>query len=363
MPTNLLQDGQVLRDTWEVERFLGEGAFAEVYRVRHRFLGRQAMKVFKAAGLTLAEIARLLEEALLLSRLGHPHIIRVFEANTIKLEHGLCGFFTMEYVTGGSLEQFWRSQGGRLPVATTVEIVRQVCSGLAVAHSALPPIIHRDVKPQNILIEQTPEGYHARLSDFGLARRANPLTLLASARGTLAFKAPEVLRNPQADSRAGDVWALGCTLYLLLTNEFPYPEALDSRSLHQLGRTPLVPPSQLNVRVDADLDAVVARALAVDLQRRYPDALALLENLNRWQSRTAQAASLPTERGTVAAATEQSQPEQEARRLLAEALTLARQTVQLSRAIALVELACRHYPALRAECEDYLHLWRRGISM
>ncbi|HVT04950.1 MAG TPA: serine/threonine protein kinase, partial [Thermoanaerobaculia bacterium] len=97
----LLESGQVIRDTYEVERFLGEGAFAEVYRVRHRFLGRQAMKVFKRVGMALDDINEMLGEAVLLSRIGHPNIVRVFDANVIESSRGVCGYFTMENVPGG----------------------------------------------------------------------------------------------------------------------------------------------------------------------------------------------------------------------------------------------------------------------
>jgi serine/threonine protein kinase len=90
----LLNDGQTIRDTYEVERFLGEGAFAEVYRVRHRFLGRQAMKVFKRVGMALDEIHDMLGEAILLSRIGHPNIVRVFDANVLETQLGTCGYAT-----------------------------------------------------------------------------------------------------------------------------------------------------------------------------------------------------------------------------------------------------------------------------
>ena len=79
----LLGTGLTIRDTYTVERFLGEGAFAEVYRVQHRFLGRQAMKVLKMPCESLDEVERLLSEAMLLSRMGHPNIVRVFDANTV----------------------------------------------------------------------------------------------------------------------------------------------------------------------------------------------------------------------------------------------------------------------------------------
>src|SRR3989442_354655 len=109
----ILEEGQVIRDTYEVERFLGQGAFAEVYRVKHRFLGRQAMKVFKRGGMALDEIHEMLGEAILLSRIGHPNIVRVFDANTIETRAATYGYFTMENVPGGSLDKFWRSHGNR----------------------------------------------------------------------------------------------------------------------------------------------------------------------------------------------------------------------------------------------------------
>ena len=149
----ILCEGDRIRDTYEVERFLGEGAFAEVYRVKHRFLGRQAMKVFKTPGMTFTDTQALLGEAVLLSRIGHPNIVRVFDANTVSVPSGEHGFFTMEHVAGGSLEQFWRSHGRAfVPVPIAVSVMLQVCRGMSVAHSEAPPIVHRDIKPQNILV-------------------------------------------------------------------------------------------------------------------------------------------------------------------------------------------------------------------
>jgi serine/threonine protein kinase len=100
----LLTEGQSVRDTYEVERFLGEGAFAEVYRVRHRYLGRQALKLFKMSGLTAPEVEAMLGEAVLLSRIEHPNIVRVFDANTITIDGQLYGYFTMEHVAAPKCE-------------------------------------------------------------------------------------------------------------------------------------------------------------------------------------------------------------------------------------------------------------------
>jgi len=96
----IINEGDNIKDTYEVERFLGEGAFAEVYRVKHKFLGRQAMKLFKRVGMTQGEIEEMLGEAILLSRIGHPNIVRVFDANIFESPKGTCGYFTMENVSG-----------------------------------------------------------------------------------------------------------------------------------------------------------------------------------------------------------------------------------------------------------------------
>jgi serine/threonine-protein kinase len=178
----LLEEGQIIRDTYEVERYLAEGAFAEVYRVKHPYFGRQAMKVFKRTGMARAELEEMMAEAVMLSRLAHPNIVRVFDANTVMIDQKEHGYFTMENVPGGSLDKFWRSHGMQLvPVETTVDILKQVCRGLIVAHSADPPIIHRDIKPQNVLIGYEADGLRARISDFGLAKQVNKLTLFATA--------------------------------------------------------------------------------------------------------------------------------------------------------------------------------------
>jgi len=255
----LLQDGQLIRDTYEVERFLGEGAFAEVYRVKHRFLGRQAMKVFKRVGMGLDEIHEMLGEAILLTHLKHPNIVSVFDANIFDTPKGTCGFFTMEYVPGGSLDKFWRSHGGQfVPVETAVDLLKQVCRGIAQAHREKPPIVHRDIKPQNILVGYEADGLRARVSDFGLAKKVNPLTLLATAAGTLAFKPPEAFAERKGDSCAADVWAMGVTLYLLLTDQLPFQ--VDPQlgwSNKQAFEKDLVSPSSWNPEIDAALESVL----------------------------------------------------------------------------------------------------------
>lgn len=365
----LVQEGQTIRSTYEVERFLGEGAFAEVYRVKHRFLGRQAIKIFKTVG-TIQETEQALEEAIILSQIDHPNIIKVFDANIMETSKGSCGFFTMEYVAGGSLEQFWRSHANDfVPVGTAVDVVRQVCRGLAVAHNSDPPIIHRDVKPQNILVGYDAQGLRARVSDFGLAKRMNPLALVASARGTRCFKAPETFADPQSDSRAGDVWAIGSTLYLLLTDRLPYSggdlDAIDIKSFQR----PMIPASRLNIQVDPLLDQILYRALAVKREERYQNASGLLEDLMKWTPAPPDADPKPKsamsseQAKSVFGAQHSPVSEKHAREMVTQAIKLSRQPGKLAEASDMMEEAFNKWPDLREQYEYQLKLWRRGIAM
>jgi len=364
----LLSQGMTIRDTYEVERFLGEGAFAEVYRVRHRFLGRQALKIFKRAGMTQKETEEMLGEAILLSRIGHPNIVRVFDANIVELTQGIYGYFTMENVPGGSLDHFWRSHGARLvSVETSVDIIRQVCRGLAVAHSETPPIIHRDIKPQNILIGYETDGLRARLSDFGLAKKVNALTLYATSAGTLTFKPPEAFRDVHGDSCAADIWATGVTLYLLLTDHLPYdidPE-LGWGNVDAFTEKP-ISPRDFNIWVDDSLDDIVMTCLEKQPKERYASATELLEALCEWQPRKSAGTTGKMRAdalGSKAALGGHSPlDEQEGARLSRDAMQKARNG-RLFEAADMMEEAFNKAPTLRAKYADRVRLWRLGVSM
>lgn len=362
----ILQPGATLRETYEVERFLGEGAFAEVYRVKHRFLGRQALKVMKRTGMSMADIQEMLGEAILLSRIGHPNIVRVFDANVFDTETGPCGYFTMEYVAGGSLQKFWQSFGADLiPVATVLDLIKQVCRGLALAHSESPPIVHRDIKPQNILVGYEAEGLRARVSDFGLAKAVNPLTLLATTAGTVAFKPPEAFAERQGDSCASDVWAIGATLYMLLTDKLPFDRAAVSADAPPRSTALLVPPSRINPNVTTSLDHVLERALRANSGERYQNAGELLQAIEAAETAKLPAATARStaDGGSKAALGDYSgTDEEEAKRLAAKALD-CRRTGRLTEAADIMEESFNKSSALRDKYTEAVKLWRRGIAM
>lgn len=364
----ILTEGQKVNETYEVERFLGEGAFAEVYRVKHRFLGRQAMKVFKSLGMTVEEIETMLGEALLLSKIGHPNIVRVFDANISKSKNGNFGYFTMEYVAGGSLDKFWQSYGNRIiPVEDTLQIIKQICLGLTVAHSENPPIIHRDIKPQNILIGYDANGLRARISDFGLAKQVNPLTLLASAKGTKIFKSPEVFKSNKSDSCTGDVWAIGCILYLLLTDRLPYAEIAESEFFEYANfRIPITPPSRLNLSVNTLLEKITLKALEIEPSRRYSNAMELLKDINRWKpskARGDEGVYSSNDQTTKSALGEHTpMDESKAAELFKQAMHISCFSNKLNEAADLLEQAFLKWPEYKNKYEYLAKLWRKGIS-
>jgi serine/threonine-protein kinase len=363
----LLRDGQIIRESYEVERFLGEGAFAEVYRVKHRFLGRKAMKVFKMVGMTREEAHQMLGEAFMLSQIGHPNIVRVFDADLVKTARGEYAYFTMEYVAGGTLEDVWARHGSAfVPVETSVDIIRQVCRGLCVAHGEKPPIVHRDIKPPNILVGYDANGLRARVSDFGLAKRVNPLTLRLSAKGTRRFKAPEVFNDSQADSCAGDVWALGCTLYLLLSDRLPYANLSDEElESGEFASKQLAAPSTFNLKVDKRLDEIVMRALAPKPAQRYANAQKILTDLETWQPSAKHASrsqdSYSSDISKTALGPQSTADEAGARSLAEQAIKLAKTPSKLMEAADMMEEAITKCPPLRERFEYQLKLWRKGL--
>lgn len=361
----ILSEGQEFNKTYQVERLLGEGAFAEVYRVKHRFLGRQAMKVFKSPGLTTKAIEQQLDEAVLLSQVGHPNIIRVFDANVIQIKNKNFGYFTMEYIASGSLDQFWRSFRFQLmPIETVLDLMIQACRGLSVAHGTNPPIVHRDIKPQNLLVGYDGDGLRLKVSDFGLAKHANPLTLLVSARGTPSFKAPEVYRESNVDSRAGDVWALGCTMYLLLTDQLPFP-LIEKKGVGDIPvfESPLYPPSNHNVNVDQFLDQIVLKALSISLDSRYSCAMDLLADLEKWNAgaKKNEKKLTSTKNAKSILGPIETFDQNAAEKMTDQAISLAKQYNKLPEAADLMEQAFNKWPAFREQYAYRVTLWRKGI--
>lgn len=284
----ILPQYTVIRDTYTVENVLGEGAFGVVYKVRHKFLGIQALKVFHPEKLSEKIASDFLNEAVILSKITHPNVVRVFEANHFDLQGKSVAYVAMEYVAGGTLDAYIR-KNVRLEINLALQIQMMICRGLAHVHAFSPPIIHRDVKPQNIMLDLSSKNFVVKVSDFGQAQHADPLTKLAQSAGTLAYMAPEGFWNYK--SPASDVYSAGMILYIMLTGVAPFkiPQNLGDKDRQEVERairkarsTDPESPSVFNPRIDPKLSAIVLKSLSYDAAKRYQDAAEFLSALENY---------------------------------------------------------------------------------
>jgi serine/threonine protein kinase len=238
----------------------GRGSMATVYRVTDGEGRELALKVLAAALTADGEFRfRFEREARAAAAIRHPHIVRVYGGGA----HQGRLYVTMRYVDGDDLAG--RLAAGPLAAAEAADLIAQIAAALDAAHSL--GIVHRDVKPANVLLEGDPP--HALLTDFGLMkdiRSATPMTIAGTFIGTCDYAAPEQLLGVPVDGRA-DVYALGCLLYETLTGEVPFPR--DSAAATMFAHVELPPPT---VAAAPAFDAVIARAMAKPPAARYPTA-------------------------------------------------------------------------------------------
>lgn len=275
-------DGQAIGD-FRLVRELGRGGMGVVYEGWQRSLGRRVAVKILAPGLAAnpAAVARFRREAAAAARMRHPHIVEVHDFGTDAGQH----FFAMQFVDGMPLHDCM--ERFRAPDAA-VALVAQVTDALAHAHEH--GLIHRDVKPANVLVRADGE---ALLADFGIARdEALPsLTQDGGFLGTLDYASPEQVRGERVDART-DVWSVGVLLYRLIAGEHPFPGTTRASLTHQILATE---PASLRGRsgVSDDLAAVVDQALRKERHLRYESASSLLRDLRALQQGGPVSARLP----------------------------------------------------------------------
>jgi Protein kinase domain len=251
---------------YRIESLLGRGGMGTVFLATHERLGRKvALKVI-APSLALDEDfrARFLRESQLAASLDHPNVIPIYDADEIE---GVL-YLAMRYVSGSSLQAMIRERGA-LPPAEALRIAEQIGGALDAAHRA--ELVHRDVKPANILVAEP--GDHAYLCDFGLAKLTSSkgMTETGSFLGTVDYCAPEQIQGRPVDGRA-DTYALGCVLFHILAGEAPYRGESDFAVLQAHLTEP--PPMLSKARPDlpSSLDGVIATALAKEPGDRFATA-------------------------------------------------------------------------------------------
>jgi eukaryotic-like serine/threonine-protein kinase len=259
---------------YEFLEVLGHGAQSIVYKVRERTGLRRivALKMMRAPGPTEQwQVERFRFEAETVARLDHPNVVTVHAFG----EHEGQPFFVMKYVEGGSLA---RHMGAlRRSPRDAARLMARVARAVHYAHQR--GVIHRDLKPHNILVDASGEPH---VADFGLAKSADGtfgFTLSGEVVGTPSYMAPEQARGERGLTTAVDVYGLGAILYEALAGRPPFKGPTVVETLRQVTEEPPVPPRQLDRSADKDLEAVCLKCLQKDPKHRYPSAAAVAEDL------------------------------------------------------------------------------------
>jgi beta-lactam-binding protein with PASTA domain/predicted Ser/Thr protein kinase len=264
------REGTVVDERYSLKRKIGVGGMADVWLAEDTELDREvAVKILHDRFAQDKEfVERFRREAQAAAGLQHPNVVSVFDRG----EFGDTYFIAMEYVNGPSLKDLVK---GGMGVQEAVDFTRQILNAARFAHRK--GIVHRDFKPQNVLVDA--EG-RARVADFGIARgEASDITQTGSVMGTAQYLSPEQAQGRGITPRS-DIYSIGVILYEALTGRVPFQgDSAVAVALKQVSETPRRP-SAINPSVPPALDAVVMRALAKDPSRRFTDADAFLKALD-----------------------------------------------------------------------------------
>ena len=262
---------------YELLEEIGRGGQGVVFRARQKSLNRTvALKVISLGQwASKAHLKRFRLEAEAAARLEHPGIVPIHEVGE---RDGSC-YFSMKFVEGGQLDEVVRREP--MPIRQAAELIAKVARTVHYAHEH--GILHRDIKPGNILLDAKGEPH---LTDFGLARLVESEssdTHTLDVLGTPSYMAPEqAVGNNEAVSSVTDVYGLGAVLYQLLTGQPPFAGGATYETIKLLLDTEPRQPRLLNPKIDRDLSTICLKCLEKDPQHRYPSALALAEDLERW---------------------------------------------------------------------------------
>src|SRR5437867_10711150 len=262
---------------YELLEEIGRGAQGVVFRARQKSLNRiVALKVISLGQwASKAHLKRFRREAEAAASLDHPCIVPIYEVDE---RDGSC-YFSMKFVEGGQLDEV--SKREPMPIRRAVELIAKVARTVHFAHEH--GILHRDIKPGNVLLDTKGEPH---LTDFGLARlieTESTVTRTLEVLGTPSYMAPEqAVGNNAAIGSVTDVYGLGAVLYQLLTGQPPFAGGTTYETIKLLLDTEPRPPRLLNPKINRDLSTICLKCLEKDPKRRYASSLALAEDLERW---------------------------------------------------------------------------------
>ncbi|GAB2524793.1 Stk1 family PASTA domain-containing Ser/Thr kinase [Nocardia heshunensis] len=269
-----------LSSRYELGEIIGFGGMSEVHKARDLRLGRDvAIKVLRA---DLARdptfYLRFKREAQNAAALNHPAIVAVYDTGEAEIDGGPLPYIVMEYVDGDTLRDLVRGKGP-FPPRRAMEVIADVCAALDFSHRN--GIVHRDMKPANIMINRAGA---VKVMDFGIARAiadsSNPMTQTAAVIGTAQYLSPEQARGEQVDARS-DVYSVGCVLYEILTGEPPFTGDSPVAVAYQHVREDPRLPSQVYQGVPRELDSVILKAMSKNPANRYQTAAEMRADLIR----------------------------------------------------------------------------------
>ena len=263
--------------TYVITDWIGQGGMGQVFKAVHEMLGREcAIKVLPLHKNTPDSISNFRREIRAQAKLDHANLVRAFDAG----KDGSVHYLVVEYVPGTDLRRYVRTKG-KLTVQLAANIVKQAAEGLAHAHER--DLIHRDVKPGNILV--TPDGT-AKVSDLGLAFYINDANdpRIGKIVGTADYLSPEQIKTPLEVTTVSDIYSLGCTLYYAITGKVPFPGGTPkSKARRHLEETPWHP-RRFNEEVSDEFVDLIGDMMEKNPAERIQTAEEVAERLAPWAS-------------------------------------------------------------------------------
>ena len=268
----ILRPGTFLQDRYEIQEQIGSGGMSVVYRAKCHKLNRMvAIKVLKEEFCNdMNFVSKFKMEAQAAAGLSHPNIVSVYDV----IDEGKLHYIVMELIEGITLKSYI-SKKGRLEIKESIGIAIQVAQGMAAAHEQ--HIIHRDIKPQNMIISRDGK---VKVADFGIARAVSAQTLNSAAMGSVHYISPEQARGGFSDERS-DIYSLGITMYEMVTGRLPYEgENTVAIALAHL-EDAMVPPSVYNPQIPSGLERIILKCTEKKPELRYASANEVIADLRR----------------------------------------------------------------------------------